>query len=75
MSEKIRLLRFPLMLLVVLIHARFSGPDYPDFATRLFSESVTLGKLPHCAVLVFFFCSGYLFIFGDERSYLEMIRR
>lgn len=72
-SEKIRLIRFPLLLLIVLIHARFSGPDYPDYFTKILGTSVLLGKLPHCAVAVFFVISGYLV--PQRGEYFKMIRR
>ncbi|MBO7532377.1 MAG: hypothetical protein J6T46_00195, partial [Victivallales bacterium] len=53
-SRKIYLLRLPLIFLIVFIHARFMDIDYPDRWSRLLSETVIIGKMPHCAVIFFF---------------------
>ncbi|MBQ7652247.1 MAG: acyltransferase [Victivallales bacterium] len=75
-SAKIRLIRFPLLLLIVLIHARFDGPDYPDCLTRILRTSVLLGKLPHCAVAIFFVISGYLFSWSENANgYIRLMQR
>lgn len=84
-SCSIGLLRFPLIVLVVFIHARFQGPDYPDSGTELLCKSIFWGRMPHCAVAAFFLFSGYLFASktmqgkkgqcDNVHSYLEMLRR
>ena len=75
-SRKIYLLRLPLIFLIVLIHARYMEiDDYPDRWMRLLSESVLLGKVPHCAVIFFFVISGYLFTWSEKSGYLNLIQR
>lgn len=73
-SRKIYLLRFPLIVLIVLIHARLPGPDdFPDNWSRFFVEEVLLGKVPHCAVCVFFLISGYLFKWTEQSNYVQFL--
>ena len=75
-SRKIYLLRLPLIFLIVFIHARYMEiDDYPDRWMRLLSESVLLGKVPHCAVIFFFVISGYLFTWSEKSGYLNLIQR
>ena len=84
-SRSIGLLRFPLIVLIVFIHARFQGPDYPDAATEHLCKSLFWGKMPHCAVAAFFLFSGYLLASRTMRrrndqggifvSYPDMLRR
>ena len=75
LSQKIYLLRMPLVLLIILIHARFIGPDYPDDWCKWLEQSVLLGKVPHCAVTVFFVISGYLFNWTDNSNYLALLKK
>jgi succinoglycan biosynthesis protein ExoH len=74
-SRKIYLLRLPLIFLIVFIHARFMDIDYPDRWSRLLSENVLIGKMPHCAVIFFFVISGYLFTWTEQSGYLNLIQR
>lgn len=74
-SQKISLLRFPLTVLIVLIHARFQGPEYPDAATHFLSNSVLFGKLPHCAVAMFFAISGYLIPTQVDHGFFNLLKR
>ncbi len=79
-SSSIELLRFPLIVLIVFIHARFQGPDYPDPGTERLCNSISFGKMPHCAVVAFLVISGYLFASRAEQiiglsGYLGMLRR
>ena len=75
-SASIDLLRFPLIILIVFIHARFQGPDYPDSFTESFCKSVFFGIMPHCAVVAFFVISGYLFASkAEQRRSVETDRK
>lgn len=85
-SQTIAFLRFPLMIGVVLIHARmkdviiggetvFNQLDYPIYSwvTTLFSEI-----LATIAVPLFFILSGYLFFYGatfDRVAYVTKLKK
>ena len=75
LSQKIYLLRLPLILLIILIHARFMWPNYPDDWCRWLEKSVLFGKVPHCSVTVFFVISGYLFNWTNNSSYPVLLKK
>ena len=75
-SIRIDLLRFPLIVFVVFIHAYnaalvFSGENIgvnQEISFNLFFQNLISNEIGRCAVPLFFFMSGYLFFYGNEWS-------
>lgn len=74
-SQKIYFLRLFLILSIILIHARFMSPDYPDNWCKWLEQNILVGKVPHCAVTAFFVISGYLFTWTDNSNYFEFLKK
>ncbi len=75
LSRKIYLFRLPFILLIILIHARYAGPNYPDDWCKSLEQSIFFGKLPHCVVAFYFVISGYLFNWTENSSYLDLLKK
>jgi fucose 4-O-acetylase-like acetyltransferase len=85
-SERLTILRFPLIVGVVFIHAYGTGTDVENtttgevllgYVSQLIQDLVSQG-LAGIAVPLFFVMSGYLFFFGFEwslNSYTNKLRR
>lgn len=75
-SRMIEWIRFPMIVLIVLIHTRFTN-NQDDFAYYL--GTILSEMLPYIAVPLFFFISGYLFFakyehFG-QKEYFIMLKK
>jgi hypothetical protein len=74
-SDKIKILSFLLIILVLYIHSGFHANEIEGMYLNNFIQEFISGKLGRLAVPLFFIISGYLFFLNTENGILSIKRK